>query len=39
VLEQVDERPAERCHQVRHRRDVDQRDVKRDSAGADVGRL
>ena len=36
---QVDERPAERRHQVRHRRDVDQRDVHRDAADADVCRL
>ena len=32
VLEQVDQRPAQRGHQVRHRRDVDQRDVERDAA-------
>jgi hypothetical protein len=39
VLEQVDESPAKRRHEIRHRRDVDQRDVQRDSAHADVGRL
>lgn len=36
MLQQVGDRPAERCHQVGHRRDVDQSDVHRDTADAHV---
>ena len=39
MLEEVDQRPAQRGHQVGHRRDVDQRDVERDAANPDVARL
>ena len=36
MLEQVDERPSQGGHQVRHRGDVDERDVEPDSADPHV---
>ena len=39
VLDEVDQRPPERCGQIGHRGDVNQRDVERDATHAGVGRL
>jgi hypothetical protein len=36
MLDEVDQRPAQCRHQVRHRRDVDQRDVECDPTQPDV---